>query len=207
MGLGVATAYGVVGALAAAVAVALGQDPFTTDSWVGLAGAPAMGWSALLGVVLGVATVLATRVMVRHARWARVLHAELRPAVRDADDTALVLMALASGIGEELFFRGLLVPLVGVVVASLGFGLLHQVRGPARWAWAAWAAVMGLLFALTFRITGSLVGPIVAHVVINGANLRFLRDTDPEIMHAIEARAEKPIDERRRGLGGLLGRT
>jgi membrane protease YdiL (CAAX protease family) len=38
---------------------------------------------------------------------------------------------------------------------------------------------MGILFGLAFVITGSLVGPIVAHVAINFANLRFIRDTEP----------------------------
>jgi hypothetical protein len=133
-----------------------------------------------MGALLGAATVLVSRMLTRRAKWARALHAALRPAVRDVDGGTIAVMALASGVGEELFFRGLLVPVVGVVVSSVAFGLLHQVRGPARWAWAAWAFAMGVLFALVFVITGSLVGAIVAHVAINGANLRFIRDVDPE---------------------------
>jgi membrane protease YdiL (CAAX protease family) len=39
---------------------------------------------------------------------------------------------------------------------------------------------MGMLFGLVFEVTGSLLGPVIAHVLINGANLRFLRDTDVE---------------------------
>jgi hypothetical protein len=44
-----------------------------------------------------------------------------------------------------------------------------------------------------FAATGSLAGPIVAHAMTNGANLRFLRDNDPS--------------PRPRTLGGLLRRT
>jgi membrane protease YdiL (CAAX protease family) len=51
---------------------------------------------------------------------------------------------------------------------------------------------MGVLFAIIYAATGSLVGPIAAHLAINAANLRFLRDTDPA--------------PRTRQLGGLLGR-
>ena len=65
-------------------------------------------------------------------------------------------------------------------------------RGRARWVWAAWATVMGLLFGALMLATESLLGPIVAHAAINVANLRFLRDTDVE--------PDKP-----RRLGGLLG--
>ncbi len=194
MPLGVLTAYGFALALTLTVAAAFEQDVLFTPSWLGLANTSAVAWSVVMGLALGVATVLVTRIVVRRARWARVLHAELRPSVRDAPGGTLVVMALASGVGEELLFRGLLTPLVGVVLSSVAFGLVHQVRGPARWVWVAWASVMGLLFALVFRLTGSVAGPVVAHVLINGANLRFLRDTDVEPASG-------------RALGGLLGRA
>ena len=186
-------AYASVAAVAAAITVLLGRDPWATASWVGLGGAAAHGWSLALGLLLGVATILATRVIVPRAAWGRALHAELRPAVRGVAGGPLALMALASGVAEEVFFRGLLTPLLGVVLSSLAFGLVHQTRGRARWTWAVWAGVMGLLFALVFELTGSLLGPVVAHVLINGANLRFLRDTD--------------IERPPRPLGGLLDRA
>jgi membrane protease YdiL (CAAX protease family) len=56
----------------------------------------------------------------------------------------------------------------------------------------AWATVMGLLFGGLFAATGNLFGPLVAHAAINHANLRFLRDHDPE--------------PRARSMGGLLKR-
>jgi membrane protease YdiL (CAAX protease family) len=201
MPLGVLTVYGSAVALTVAVAVGCGQELLTTSSWVDLSGAAAVGWSVVLGALLGAATVLVTRIAVRRARWARTLHGELRPAVRDAGTGALLIMAVASGVGEELLFRGLLMPLFGVVASSIAFGLVHQVRGPARWIWVAWASVMGLLFALIFRLTGSLAGPIVAHVLVNGANLRFLRDTEVGAEPRPSGRA------RGRGLGGLLDRA
>ncbi len=115
------------------------------------------------------------------------------PSPGRANSGTLLALALASALGEEILFRGLLVPLLGVVLSALVFGALHQVRGPGRWAWMGWATVMGLLFGLVLAATGSLVGPIAAHAIINAANLRFLRDNDPEA-------TPKP-------LGGLLRRT
>ena len=145
-----------------------------------------------LGVCLGAMTIAASRIMVRRVAWARALHAALRPAVHGAGDVGLLAVAVASAAGEELLFRGLLQPLLGIVVSSVVFGALHQIRGPARWGWMVWATVMGLLFGCVFAATGSLAGPIVAHAMINGANLSFLRDNDPS--------------PRRRALGGLLRR-
>jgi len=184
--------YAAVGGLSAGIAIALGFDPIACDGWLHTPALVSVLLSLGAGVCLGAITIGATRALVRRARWARALHAALRPAVHGAGDGTLLALAIASGTGEELLFRGLLVPTVGVLVSSLVFGVLHQIRGPGRWGWIAWATIMGLLFAVVFVATGSLVGPLVAHVAINQANMRFLRDNDPRPPH--------------RSLGGLLNR-
>jgi membrane protease YdiL (CAAX protease family) len=48
--------------------------------------------------------------------------------------------------------------------------------GPSRWVWVIWATVAGLVFGFVFEITGHLAGPVIAHVLINGVNLAYLRD-------------------------------
>lgn len=181
-----------VGAVAAGISAALGRNPLVCEGWLGLRGVASWLVSAGLGVLLGAFTIAVTPGMVRRWRWARALHLALRPAVHRAGDGALLAVAAASAVGEELLFRGLLVPLVGVVVSSVAFGVLHQIRGRARWGWIGWATAMGLLFGEVFAMTGSLLGPLLAHAAINHANLRFLRDNDPA-----------PL---RRPLGGLLRR-
>jgi membrane protease YdiL (CAAX protease family) len=174
------------------LALALGRDPFACDAWLETSGHAAVLVSLGVGVCLGATTVAATRVLVRRTAWARALHAELRPAVEGAGDGWLVAMAAASAVGEELLFRGVLVPAIGVPLQAVIFGALHQVGGRARWGWMAWATVMGVLFGGLFAMTGSLIGPVVAHAIINGRNLRFLRDNDPS--------------PQRPRLGGLLRR-
>ena len=81
-------------------------------------------------------------------------------------------------LGEELLFRGLLVPTAGVWLAAALFGLAHQIKGPSRWVWAGWATAVGLLLGSIFALTGSLVGPLLAHAIVNAANLTYLRDHD-----------------------------
>jgi membrane protease YdiL (CAAX protease family) len=185
-------AYVAMATIASGIAVVLGRSPLACDGWLGAKGEASWLLSLGAGVALGAITVAATRVLMRRAPWARALHVALRPAVHGASDAAIAALAVASALGEELVFRGLLVPLTGIVLSSILFGLLHQVRGPARWAWMAWATLMGSAFAVVFVLTGSLAGPIVAHAAINHANLRFLRDNDPA--------------PRKRRLGGLLKR-
>ena len=186
--------YAVIGALSSGIAVALGIDPIACDGWLHTPALASVVLSLGLGVCLGAITIGATRVVVRRAQWARALHAALRPAVHGASDGMLLALAVASATGEELLFRGLLVPTIGVLASSLVFGALHQIRGPGRWGWIVWATLMGLIFGLLFMATGSLVGPLVAHVAINHGNMRFLRDDDPD---------PRPPS---RSLGGLLKR-
>jgi membrane protease YdiL (CAAX protease family) len=185
-------AYLAVAAGSASLALAFGRDPLSCNAWLGTSGHAAVLVSLGIGVCVGGVTVAATRVLVRRTAWARALHSELRPAVEHAGDGWLVAVAAASALGEELLFRGLLVPTIGVVLQAVVFGALHQVRGRGRWGWMMWATLMGLLFGGIFALTGSLVGPLAAHGIINGQNLRFLRDNDP-------SRPQRP-------LGGLLRR-
>jgi len=183
--------YGALSAVAIAAAIARGESPLEVAPWITMPAALGHALSLVGGAALAAATVGATRWFVRRWGWARALHAHLRPAIRHAGAGTLVFLGVASAVGEELFFRGLLAPVLGLALSSLAFGLVHQMRGRVRWVWASWATVMGFLFGGLFLATGSLLGPLVAHAVINVVNLRFLRDTDLE-----------PPKARR--LGGLL---
>lgn len=187
--------YAVLSLLTLGIAFARDVSPIETAAWLDVL----PDWSRhILSVVAGVGlaagTVRATRVLVRHWKSAKLLHSDLRPVIKDAGDGTILVLGLASGVTEELFFRGLLTPLLGLILSSLAFGALHQLRGRAGLVWTIWATIMGFLFGGLFLATGSLLGPILAHVAINVCNLRFLRDTD------VEPRAP-------RHLGGLLGRA
>lgn len=186
--------YGLLCVVTIGISVLRGKSPVDTDSWLDLPDWSRHLVSVMAGAVLAALTVRASRWFVKRWGWARMLHSDLRPAVRDAGDTTIWILGLASGIAEELFFRGLLTPVIGLFLSSLAFGALHRLRGKVGFVWASWAFVMGLLFGVLFLVTGSLLGSILAHATINVMNLRFLRDTDVE--------PQKP-----RRLGGLLGKA
>jgi len=147
-------------------------------------------YSAMMGLTVGALIVMTTRLTARFA-WARRLHLELRPVARAMDLRGIVVLALLSAFGEELLFRGLLQPWIGVFAQALLFGFLHQVRGSSRYVWMAWATAVGLVLGSMFQVTGSLLGPMVAHALVNGLNLVYLKNHDPT--------------PARRALGGLLG--
>jgi membrane protease YdiL (CAAX protease family) len=178
----VAVAYALLGSLAAALAVALrdGSPFFHPAPWLSLDDTVRVGSSLLLGLALSVVLVLSTRVAVERWTFAQRLHADLRPVARNLTGPSIIIIATLSSLGEELFFRGFLTPyLGGIVVQAILFGLAHQVSGKSRWVWVTWASLVGLCFGAIFALTGSLVGPIAAHAIVNGYNLTFLRNHDP----------------------------
>jgi membrane protease YdiL (CAAX protease family) len=174
--------YALLAALATALALALrdGVPWAYPEPWLVEPPGVALVSSAALGLAVATTIIAFTRVTVRRFGWARRLHSELRPVALDLTTVGQILVVAGlSSLGEELFFRGLLAPTVGVVPAALLFGLLHQIKGPSRWVWVGWATVVGLMLGAVFALTGSLVGPLLAHAIVNAANLAYLRDHDP----------------------------
>ena len=174
-------------ALIAVGAVALGHvferpSLFTYQgSWLPLSGAEAHTFSLVLGGAFAALVVLGTRLLVENVTWARNLHRDLRPMTLRLDGLGIVAIAALSAVAEELVFRGLLMPWIGVLGQALLFGVAHaQLSGPSRWVWVAWASVVGLALGAMFALTGSLLGPMVAHAVINGLNLLYLKSHDTE---------------------------
>jgi CAAX protease family protein len=139
-------------------------------------------WSLGVGLAFGLLLVVLSRLSVQRYAWAQRLHVELRPFARGLTPSGVIVLALLSSAGEELLFRGLFQPWMGLLPQALLFGLVHQLPGPSRWIWVTWAFLVGLAFGGLFELTGSLLGPLAAHAVVNGLNLGFLRRHDPELL-------------------------
>jgi membrane protease YdiL (CAAX protease family) len=98
----------------------------------------------------------------------------LRPLFADVRLSDVVVISIAAGIGEELFFRGVLQPEIGLVAASIVFGLVHM-GGRGTFAFACWVAVMGLALGMLANVSEGLVAPIVAHTAYDAAAIGYLR--------------------------------
>jgi membrane protease YdiL (CAAX protease family) len=190
-----AAAYALVSVLACVGSwLWLGRLPFSIPNpWLNLGPVGAHLYSALLGAAFGATLVLASRMSLPRFQWARRLHEEFRPVAQDLSSGAILCLAVLSSAGEELLFRGLAQPFLGLILQAVVFGLLHQMPGPSRWIWVTWASLVGLGQGIIFQLTGSLVGPLLAHGLVNGLNLAYLKHHDP--------------NPPRSPLGGLLGRN
>jgi membrane protease YdiL (CAAX protease family) len=83
----------------------------------------------------------------------------------------IIWLGLLPGMSEELLFRGVMLPAVGLnaiglVATSLLFGVLH-LSGPQQWPYVVWASAVGFLLGFSALATGNLLVPIVAHIVTN----------------------------------------
>lgn len=144
---------------------------------------------ALLGAALGILVVGLSQVLEHTTLWARALSQEFSKILGRVTVGQALVLALTSGIAEELFFRGFLQQaltdrvfggefpglVLGLVFSSLIFGLVHI--GPDRKKFLPWtimAIVMGFGFGGLYLYTGNLIAPIVAHFTINFFNLQLI---------------------------------
>lgn len=105
------------------------------------------------------------------------------PSYRQASDAYLTLVltplawpdllwiGLLPGLSEELLFRGVLLPSLGlnwagIIGTSLCFGILHA-GTRQHWPYALWATIVGGFFAYSAVATHNLLLPIVAHTCTN----------------------------------------
>ncbi|KAK1313472.1 hypothetical protein QJS10_CPA06g01309 [Acorus calamus] len=82
-----------------------------------------------------------------------------------------VTVAFLSGIGEELLFRGALMPLFGLnwksaLVTGAVFGILHLGSG-RRYSFAVWATFVGFAYGVATIASSSVLVPAVSHSLNN----------------------------------------
>jgi membrane protease YdiL (CAAX protease family) len=137
-----------------------------------------LAMSPLVGLVFGLAMVFVSRLLVHSMEWARVLHREFHAVVHELSSREIFLLAVTSSVGEEMFFRGALLPTVGLFASSLLFALVH-VRPHARFLpWTLMSFIIGLAMGLLYMKLGDLGAPIVAHFTINFLNLNYISKTE-----------------------------
>lgn len=127
----------------------------------------------VIGVVAGAAMFGVFVLGAEIGRHISVLAGPIDSVLRKADGGSIVLvltLALISGVAEELFFRGALVPVLPVrdsrhaaALAVVVYVAVTAVAGNTALTVAA--VVMGTVFAIERVYTGGLAAPITTHLV------------------------------------------
>lgn len=92
----------------------------------------------------------------------------------------IIFISWCAGIGEELFFRGGVQPLLGNWWTSILFVLLHGYLNPRNWRISIYGAVMvGIIygFGSLFEHIG-IVAAMIAHAVLDIALFRYMTNLD-----------------------------
>ncbi len=132
------------------------------------------GWLALpLGVLLGMVIYLMSY-FVSCSPWTKSesmheLLSTLHQLFKNFTWPQIIIVSVLAGVGEELLIRGVLQsflvssagPFLGIVIASLVFGLLHFMTK----TYVLLTFVLGMLFGIAFYCSNSIVLVMVGHAV------------------------------------------
>jgi hypothetical protein len=80
-------------------------------------------------------------------------------------------LAFSSAIGEELLFRAVLQPELGLLASSLLFALVHVPFERDLLLWPLFAFAVGLLLGALFWWSGAVMASVSLHMVVNLLNL------------------------------------
>ena len=133
-----------------------------------------------LALALAAAVVGLTRLATRRTDWGRQLRGVFQEVLAGLDSRQILLLALGSALGEEIMFRGVLHPRLGLWVTALMFGAMHLSPRRALWPWTVFALVMGVVLGLLTDYSGTLWPAIVLHFAVNYFNLhQLVEQPDP----------------------------
>lgn len=135
----------------------------------------------LYGCGVGIATASVSYLMVKYGRSLPVIRdlvefaqTRLAPLMSVLTMFDIVVMAVISGFCEEIFFRGVIQNLYGLVGASILFGFVHF-PGVKYIAYVAFATLAGFLYGYLYIRTGNLWVPIMGHIIHNLISLSLLK--------------------------------
>jgi membrane protease YdiL (CAAX protease family) len=132
----------------------------------------AVGLGAACGI--GLLVILGGRVVSRHTGWGRALHRTMSEALGPLRPATILWLALLSAFGEELLFRGVLHPRMGLWLGAALFAAFHFPYRRVLLPWTAFTFGMGLLLGLLTDLSGSLWPAILLHFMVNHINLHDL---------------------------------
>ena len=147
----------------------------TVVLWPLLEMSPVLAGQLAVAVGVAVLTIGFSWMAAQRWRWAQRLADQFAPILGGLSIGQVVVVALMSGLAEELLFRGCLLPHLGVVWSALVFGALHGFFVPRYLGWSLFALALGLVWGIMVSESGMLVPVVVSHVLVNLVNILKLR--------------------------------
>ena len=100
----------------------------------------------------------------------------VKPLADSLSIGAAVLVSVFAGVGEELFFRGVLQNEIGLLAASALFSFFHFGTAiKSFWSVGVLYFLFGLSFGLLYQFSATLWVPLLAHAIYDFLALMYLR--------------------------------
>ncbi|OIP76737.1 MAG: abortive phage infection protein [Oscillatoriales cyanobacterium CG2_30_44_21] len=160
-------------AMAVTAAIFLG----ISKGWVYLTGIPMVPlyWQpehAAIGAGIGLGVALLSSIIFELWESYRQAATEyLEMVLKPLKPLDLIWLGLLPGLSEEMLFRGVALPALGMngvalIITSSVFGLLHMASAK-HFSYTVWAIAVGMMFGAITIYTGNLLAAITAHVLTN----------------------------------------
>ena len=139
----------------------------------------------LLAQGFGAALLVATGVMAfshwssRRTEWGRVLSREFQEILGGLSSRQILVLSLLSAFGEEILFRGVIHPRIGLWPTAALFAGFHFPFRRRLVPWTVFAGLLGVVLGGLTEWCASLWPPIVLHFAINYFNIHDLAGQPP----------------------------
>ena len=148
-----------------------------SKGWVYLTGIPMISlyWQpehGAIGVGIGVGVALLSSLIYEVWESYRIAAQEyLEMVLKPLKPVDLIWLGLLPGLSEEMLFRGVALPALGMngialIISSVVFGALHMASAK-HLSYTVWAIAVGMMLGAVTMYTGNLLSAIVAHVLTN----------------------------------------
>jgi hypothetical protein len=148
-----------------------------SKGWVYFTGIPMVPlyWQsehAAIGAGIGLGVALLSSVIFELWESYRIAATEyLEMVLKPLEPIDLLWLGLLPGLSEEMLFRGVALPALGMngialIITSVVFGALHMASAK-HLSYTVWAIAVGMMLGAVTIYTGNLLSAIVAHVLTN----------------------------------------
>jgi membrane protease YdiL (CAAX protease family) len=151
-----------------------GIKPFSWSAWLEAGGLYRCLEDLLLGLIIGLLITFLSRPLMQISSWGRSLIRDLSPIFKDMNHKQIIALALLSGIAEEALFRSTLQPVLGLIITSILFAILHTGNKLYYAVWSIFALIFALIVGYLMLWRNGLVLTATIHVIVNLCNIKWL---------------------------------
>ncbi|MEI7474669.1 MAG: CPBP family intramembrane glutamic endopeptidase [bacterium] len=128
-------------------------------------------------LLLTIANIFALEFLYKYVSFFKKLkeaYDHIVPMLKKITFPEVIMISLISGFAEELFFRGVIQSVFGILIGALLFGGFH-VGNKKTIPYGIYAMGIGFFFGYLFHVSNNLFLPISVHILNNFIALNYMK--------------------------------